>query len=105
VTVEPLRVISSQRRLEILRLLWNDEMSAGDIAVRFEVTWGAISQHLTVLKKAGFITERRDGNHRLYRADHLALGHLRVIVEEQWRGDLGRLKTLAEAEQREKGTR
>jgi hypothetical protein len=28
-----------------------------------------------------------------------------VIVEEQWRGDLGRLKTLAEAEQREKGTR
>jgi DNA-binding transcriptional ArsR family regulator len=104
-TVEPLRVISSRRRLEILGLLWASEMSAGDIAGRFDVTWGAISQHLTVLKKAGFITERRDGNHRLYRADQEALGHLRVMVEEHWRGSLNRLRPLAEAEQRERESR
>ena len=43
------------------------------------------SQHLTLLKSAGFIVERRIGNSRLYRADHSALGALRTVVED-WIG-------------------
>ena len=63
------------------------------------MSWSAISQHLTVLKAAGFIVERREGRSRLYRADQAALGSLRSIVEEHWRAGLHRLKDLAEAEQ------
>ena len=95
-------MIASPRRLRILELVWDRELSAGEIAAEFDVSWPAISQHLTVLRSAGFVRERREGTSRIYRADQEALGSLRAVVEEQWRGSLARLKTLAEAEEREK---
>lgn len=97
--MEPLQVIAAPRRLRILELIWDRELAAGDIAAQFEVSWSAVSQHLTVLKAAGFVVERRQGRSRLYRADQAALGSLRSIVEEHWRTSLHRLKDLAEAEQ------
>lgn len=101
--MDPLRVIAAPRRLRILELVWDRELSAGEIAAEFDVTWSAISQHLTVLRTAGFVRERRTGTSRRYRADQAALGPLRAVVEEHWRTSLGRLKHLAEAEQRERG--
>lgn len=100
--MEPLQVIAAPQRLRILELVWDRELAAGDIAAQFEVSWSAISQHLTVLKTAGFVIERREGRSRLYRADQAALGSLRSVVEEHWRGGLSRLKDLAEAEQADK---
>jgi DNA-binding transcriptional ArsR family regulator len=66
------------------------------------VSWPAVSQHLRVLKEAGFVVERRQGTSRIYRADQDALGPLRAAVEDHWRRGLGRVKELAEAEQRER---
>ena len=100
--MEPLQVIAAPRRLRILELVWDRELSAGDIAAQFEVSWSAVSQHLRVLKTAGFMVERREGTSRFYRADQAALGSLRAVVEDHWRRGLDRLKDLAEAEQREK---
>lgn len=99
--MEPLQVIASPRRLRILELVWERELSAGEIAADFDVSWSAISQHLTVLRTAGFVRERREGTSRIYRADQEALGSLRAVVEELWRSGLARLKALAEAEQKE----
>ncbi len=101
--MEPLQVIAAPRRLRILELVWDRELAAGDIAAEFEVTWSAVSQHLRVLKNAGFVVERRVGTSRYYRADKEALGSLRSVVEEHWRDGLGRLKRLAEAEERDRG--
>jgi DNA-binding transcriptional ArsR family regulator len=100
--VEPLQVIAAPRRLRILELVWDRELSAGEIAAEFDVSWSAVSQHLRVLRTAGFVLERRDGTSRLYRADKAALGSLRSIVEDHWQQGLGRVKDLAEAEQRDK---
>ena len=100
--MEPLQVIAAPRRLRILELVWERELSAGDIAAEFDVSWSAVSQHLRVLKAAGFLVERREGTSRLYRADQAALGALRAVVEDHWRRGLGRVKDLAEAEQRDK---
>ncbi|MGB9378536.1 MAG: metalloregulator ArsR/SmtB family transcription factor [Mycobacteriales bacterium] len=102
--MEPLKVIAAPRRLRILTLVWDQELAAGEIARQFDVSWSAISQHLHVLKEAGFVTERREGTSRHYRTDRAALGPLRSVVEEHWRASLGRLKELAEAEQRAKDT-
>ena len=99
--VEPLQVIASPRRLRILELVWDRELSAGEIAARFDVSWSAVSQHLTVLRTAGFVRERRQGTSRFYRTDQEALGPLRAVVEQRWRTGLARLKDLAEAEQRD----
>ena len=100
--VEPLQVIAAPRRLRILELVWDQELSAGQIAAQFEVSWPAVSQHLRVLKEAGFVVERRQGTSRIYRADKDALGSLRSVVEDHWRRGLSRVKDLAEAEQRDK---
>lgn len=100
--MDALQVIAAPRRLRILELVWDQELAAGQIAAEFDVSWSAISQHLTVLRTAGFVTERRDGASRLYRADKVALGSLRSVVEDHWRGGLNRMKDLAEAEQRDK---
>ena len=63
--MEPLQVIAAPRRLRILELVWDQELSAGEIAAQFDVSWPAVSQHLRVLKEAGFVTERRQGTSRL----------------------------------------
>jgi DNA-binding transcriptional ArsR family regulator len=100
--MEALQVIAAPRRLRILELVWDRELAAGDIAAEFDVTWSAISQHLSLLKEAGLVIERREGTSRLYRADKVALGPLRAVVEDLWRSSLSHIKNLAEAEQREK---
>jgi len=89
-----LDAISSPRRREILRLVWDRELSAGDIATRFDVSWPAISQNLAVLRKAGLVTERRQANRRFYRADRQALGSLRTALQEMWAQDLDRLRRV-----------
>ncbi len=101
--MQALQVIAAPRRLRILELVWERERSAGDIAGQFDVSWSAISQHLRVLRTAGFVVERRAGTSRFYRADQAALGSLRAVIEEHWRNSLDRMKDLAEAEQRDRG--
>lgn len=91
-----LDAISSPRRREILRLVWERERSAGDIAARFDVSWPAISQNIAVLRKAGLVTERREANRRFYRADRQALGSLKAALEDMWTDDLGRLQDVLE---------
>ena len=82
--MDGLQVIAEPRRRQILGLVWDDEMAAGDIADRFDVTFGAVSQHLAVLRASGYVDVRKDGNRRLYRANKEALGPLRQILESMW---------------------
>src|SRR3989442_1754970 len=95
-----LQAVSTPRRREILRLVWDTELPAGEIAAHFDVSWPAVSQNLKVLKEAGLIRERRDGNRRLYRAARRALRPLETLLRRMWRSDLDRLRDLAEQEQR-----
>lgn len=97
-----LKAIAEPRRREILRLVRDDERTAGDIAQAFEVTRPAISQHLRVLKEAGLVTERRDGTRRYYRAHPNGLRELRRFLEEFWQESLDRLKAAAEWDERKK---
>jgi DNA-binding transcriptional ArsR family regulator len=84
------QAISEPHRREILRLVRDRELAASEIAGHFDVTRTAISQHLTVLKNAGLISERRDGTRRLYSARPEGLVELRQYVEELWDARLAR---------------
>src|SRR5436305_217132 len=95
-----LRAVSNRRRRDILRLVWTEELSSGDIASRFDVSWPAISQNLRVLEDAGLVRSRRQGTTRLYRAQPRRLGALRAALKAMWEADLDRLAQLAEAEER-----
>jgi DNA-binding transcriptional ArsR family regulator len=96
--MDALQVVAEPRRRQILRLVWDEERSAGEIAGRFDVSFAAVSQHLGVLRDAGFVTVRSRGRSRLYRADKTRLGPLRRTLEVMWGDSLDRLADLVEAE-------
>lgn len=98
VSEDALRALAEPRRLAILRLVAGQELAAGEIAAAFAVTRPAISQHLTVLKGAGLVTERRDGTRRLYRTDLGGLAPLRALLDELWSASLTTARRLAEAD-------
>ena len=93
-----LRAIANPRRREILRLVWDEERSSGDIASHFNVSWPAISQNLRVLEEVGFVRSRRCRTTRYYRANRARLGPLKAVLLKMWETDLDRLAELAEAE-------
>src|SRR2546421_693401 len=97
-----LKAIAAPRRRQILTLVRDDELSAGEIAGHFDVTRPAVSQHLNVLKEAGLVSERRNGTKRLYRARPEGLAQLKAFLEEFWDERLDALKREAEREEREK---
>jgi DNA-binding transcriptional ArsR family regulator len=92
-----MRVLAEPRRREILRLVWDGERTASEIAARFDITFGAVSQHLGVLRQAGLVAVRRDGTRRFYRADREALRPFAPLLEQMWAARLDRLADLAEA--------
>ena len=100
-----LAAVASPRRRQILKLVWDVERSAGEIAAALDVTWPATSQNLRVLRDSGLVRERREGTRRFYRADRKALGSMRDFVRQMWEQDLDSLAELAEQETRERHAR
>jgi DNA-binding transcriptional ArsR family regulator len=95
-----LRAIAEPRRRRILQLVWERELSAGQIASQFEVSRPAISQHLGVLKEAGLVDERRNGTQRLCRARPQGLAELKAFLDAFWGERLESLQHDAEREER-----
>ena len=82
------RALADATRRQILQDLRGGELSAGDIASRFPIKGPSVSRHLSILKNAGLITERRQANRILYSVagDRLAIcvgGFLSAVCPEQ----------------------
>jgi DNA-binding transcriptional ArsR family regulator len=95
-----LDALAEPRRRDILALVRNRELAAGEIAANFDVSRPAISQHLGVLKHAGLVVERREGTRRLYRARPEGLADLRDFLDDFWNERLDALTREAEREER-----
>jgi DNA-binding transcriptional ArsR family regulator len=96
---EAIRAIAEPNRRRILQLVTATELSAGEIASRFEITRPAVSQHLGVLREAGLVSERRDGTRRLYSLRPEGFDDLKSFLEGFWDEGLERLKEAAELEE------
>jgi DNA-binding transcriptional ArsR family regulator/uncharacterized protein YndB with AHSA1/START domain len=82
-----LAALASPIRREILWMLWDSELAAGEIAAAFEVTAGTISSHLNSLVRAGLVVRRVDGTFRRYRLDRAAMEAVRPLLarsRERW---------------------
>jgi DNA-binding transcriptional ArsR family regulator len=99
---DALEAVAHPQRREILRLVWDSELSSSDIASHFDVTWQAVSHNLRVLREAHLVRERRAGARRLYRADRDRLAPLEAVLLTMWKTDLDRLAELSEREAEEK---
>ena len=94
--MDALQLVAEPRRQEILRQVWRDELPVGALVERLDLSYAGVSQHLALLRDAGFVTVRRDGKRRFYRADHERLGPLKQFLESFWADQLDRLAALAE---------
>jgi DNA-binding transcriptional ArsR family regulator len=101
-----LSAIGSPRRREILRLLWNQELTAGAIhQAMLDVTFGAVSLQLKVLSDAGLVESRPNAQYRVYRVRREAVGPLAPVLEAMWTDALWHLKLKAELEETRRGPR
>jgi DNA-binding transcriptional ArsR family regulator len=99
------RAVAEPRRREILSLVRDRELSAGEIASNFTVSRPAISQHLGVLREAGLLDERREGTRRMYRARADGMAELCEFLNRFWINRLERLRLAAELEQQRRDKR
>ena len=101
-----LSALASPRRQEILRLVWRQELSAGEIHRAMpDVTFGAVSLQLQRLARAGLLETRAEHKFRYYKARRDALGAMAQVLERMWADALWRLKLAAELEQARRGPR
>ena len=77
-----MRALADPTRREILRALRSGDLTAGDIAARFEMTAPSISHHLNVLKDAGLVSALRDGRHIIYSLNSTTLQDLMAELME-----------------------
>ena len=80
----------------MLRLVLDRERPVGELAERLGVSQPAASQHLKVLREAGLVRGRVDGQRRLYRVDFEGLERLRRELDHLWGPALAALKESAE---------
>lgn len=95
-----LKALAEPNRRRILTLVRDEELTAGEIASHFDVSRPAVSQHLTVLKEAGLVHERRNGTRRLYSVRTEGFKDVKAFLEEFWDARLDALKREAEREER-----
>ena len=77
-----LKALSDPIRREILNLLKAGPMVAGDIAARFDVTGAAVSRHLSVLKEADLIRDKREGKYIFYELNASVLEEILLWITE-----------------------
>jgi DNA-binding transcriptional ArsR family regulator len=94
------RALADPTRRRIIELVAHRGMTAGEIASHFQTTRPAVSQHLTVLRNAGLLSDRREGRTRIYRANPKTVDEVVQHLQSFWSGRLQELKRQAEREER-----
>jgi DNA-binding transcriptional ArsR family regulator len=88
-------------RRAIFERLADRPRAVGELARELPVSRPAVSQHLKVLKDARLVTDRRDGNRRIYQLDPDGIGALRADLERFWTKALSAYKTAVEQQHKE----
>lgn len=94
------RALADPTRRRIIELVAVEGMTAGEIARHFASTRPAVSQHLTVLRKADLLVERRAGRTRVYQTNPETVEDAVRHLQSFWSGRLNELKRVAEREER-----
>jgi DNA-binding transcriptional ArsR family regulator len=93
-----LDALGDRTRRAILQRLRDGPKPVVEIARGLPVSRPAVSQHLKILKGAGLVVDRAEGNRRLYTVDVNGLAALRTFLEFFWQHALSRFVEVAEAE-------
>jgi len=97
--MDALEIVAEPNRRKILHLVWSEEMAAGAIAENFDLTFGAVSQQLKILREAGLVDMRKDGNRRMYRINDQGIEPFRGVLESMWASALDDLASAVEGDE------
>jgi DNA-binding transcriptional ArsR family regulator len=89
--------LAEPRRRTMLLLVRDQPLSVNEIAAQFEISQQAVSQHLHVLKDAGLVEVRPEGQRRLYAIRPEGLAAVEEFLSALWPQSLGRLKAAVES--------
>jgi DNA-binding transcriptional ArsR family regulator len=93
--------LADPTRRAIFERLASGPRSVGELAHGVPVSRPAVSQHLKVLKDAGLVTDRPDGNRRIYQINADGVGALRAYLDRFWNQSMAAFKRAAEQPSRE----
>src|SRR5262245_23455485 len=93
-----LSALGDHTRRVIFEHIADRPRAVGDLANELPVSRPAVSQHLKVLKDAGLVIDRPDGNRRIYQLDPDGVAALRAYLDRFWNQALAAFKTAAEEE-------
>ena len=93
--------LGDRTRRTIFTRLSRRPCAVGELARDLPVSRPAVSQHLRVLKCAGLVTDRRDGNRRIYAVNPAGLEQLRAELDQFWGSALAAYKTIVEQREQE----
>jgi len=96
-----LNALGDPTRRAIFERLAEGPSPVGELAKDLPVSRPAVSQHLKVLKEAGLVTDRQEGNRRLYQLDPAGIGALRAYLDQFWNQALAAFKEAAEQKDEE----
>jgi DNA-binding transcriptional ArsR family regulator len=90
-----LSALADPTRRAIFERLARGPRAVGELAREFPVSRPAVSQHLRVLKDAGLVTDRRDGNRRVYTVDRTGVDVMRAYFDSFWSDALAAFQEAA----------
>jgi DNA-binding transcriptional ArsR family regulator len=93
---DAIRALAHPGRRAMLRLVWDEERPATELADAAGLSPSAASQHLKLLREVGLITVRVDATRRLYRADLDRVNQVASFLDDFWAAPLDRLRAAAE---------
>ena len=94
--LDGLAALGDPTRRAIFELVAERPRPVGELALQLPVSRPAVSQHLKVLKDAGLVVDRPQGNRRIYAADPDGLAELRAYLEQFWNTALASFKAIVE---------
>jgi DNA-binding transcriptional ArsR family regulator len=94
--LDGLAALGDPTRRTIFELVAERPRAVGELALQMPVSRPAVSQHLRVLKDAGLVVDRPEGNRRIYAADPDGLAELHAYLEQFWNAALASFKAIVE---------
>jgi ArsR family transcriptional regulator len=98
----PWKALADDSRRQVLMLLKNKERTPSEIATHFDFTLPALSTHLRVLRDAGLVDERREGQNRYYSVNRNGMSEMMRFFDQFWDDRLKSLKEYVENKNRRK---
>jgi DNA-binding transcriptional ArsR family regulator len=93
---DPFEALGNSQRRAIVELLARGGRSVQQIADELPISRPAVSRHLRVLTRAGLVTDRAQGNRRMYRLEESGVESVRRYLEDVWGEAAARFRVFAE---------